>query len=226
MTERANEKDPSLAALTPPGAPKPQSGEGGPSADRAQDPLGVGGWTLGVPPAPDEEASTRRFVPGYVFAERYRMITRLGTADGEVWRADIYVQTPVALKLIHSTSEKGRQRILNEVRSAGRLLPGSMPCVRRPRRRAGSSTPWSVPARPRTLLRRVGRLPAEKSSTSSSALCRLAAAHAQGVLPGNLKRPMCSSTKRSVRLPIRIAITTEDTGPSRLGTPGYMSPEH
>ena len=79
MTERANEKDRSLAALTPLGAPKARSGEGGPSADNAQDALGVGGWTLGVPPAPDDEGvSTRRFVPGYVFASRYRMITRIG----------------------------------------------------------------------------------------------------------------------------------------------------
>lgn len=48
------------------------------------------------------------------------MITRLGHGGmGEVWHADdLILQTPVALKLIYSTSERGRERILNEARLA------------------------------------------------------------------------------------------------------------
>src|SRR6266536_3150541 len=50
------------------------------------------------------------FVPGYVFANRYRMIARIGRGGmGEVWRADdLVLQTPVALKLIYATGPEGR----------------------------------------------------------------------------------------------------------------------
>src|SRR4051794_7986751 len=50
----------------------------------------------------DEGGDASAFVPGYVFAGRYRMITPIGQGGmGEVWRADdLVLQTPVALKLI------------------------------------------------------------------------------------------------------------------------------
>ena len=87
MTERANEKDRSLAALTP-SADRSAGFTGAPNDDGAgarnsqlpnansQGDLGVGSWALGVPPAPG--AGTRRFVP----ATYLRGVAYLQLKDG------------------------------------------------------------------------------------------------------------------------------------------------
>src|SRR5262245_66352622 len=48
------------------------------------------------------------FIPGHVFAGRYRMITRIGRGGmGEVWCADdLVLETPVALKLLRSEERR------------------------------------------------------------------------------------------------------------------------
>src|SRR4249920_3698010 len=68
-------------------------------------------------------STTSEFAPGYVFAGRYRMITRIGRGGmGDVWRADdLVLNTTVALKFITSTGPEARARILNEVRLARRI---------------------------------------------------------------------------------------------------------
>jgi hypothetical protein len=49
----------------------------------------------------DPESDTNPFRPGDVFASRYRMIDRIASGPGEVWRADdLVLKIPVALKLI------------------------------------------------------------------------------------------------------------------------------
>jgi hypothetical protein len=75
------------------------------------------------PTAPPEPPPPRTFQPGFVFGMRYRMVTRLGKGGmGDVWRADdLMLDTPVALKLIRSTSQAGRERLLQEVRLARRV---------------------------------------------------------------------------------------------------------
>src|SRR5215470_17230901 len=64
-----------------------------------------------------------RFVPGQMFAGRYRMVARIGHGGmGDVWRADdVILQTPVALKLIASTAGEEAARIVNEVRVARQI---------------------------------------------------------------------------------------------------------
>ena len=82
------------------------------------------GFPTPAPAAPDP----RSFAPGFVFAMRYRMVTRLGRGGmGDVWRADdLMLETPVALKLIRSTSQAGRERLLQEVRLARRVTHPSV----------------------------------------------------------------------------------------------------
>ena len=136
-------------------------------------------------PAPSEAP---RFVSGDVFAGRYRMVARLGfAAMGEVWRADdLVLGIAVALKIILAPSAETRRQILNEVRLARQITD---PNVRRvfDVGEAGDDVFCTMELIDGedlgTLLKRVGRLPAEKvSDIGRQVLAGLAAAHAHGVL--------------------------------------------
>ena len=138
------------------------------------------------------ESDTNPFSPGYVFASRYRMITRLGQSGlGEVWRADdLVLHIPVALKLIRTTSRQGRERILNQVRLARQITHPAL-CRVFDVGEAGGAVFYSMELVHgedlAILLRRVGRLPSEKVVDIGRQLCDgLATAHAQGVLHRDL----------------------------------------
>jgi tetratricopeptide (TPR) repeat protein len=162
------------------------------------------------------------------------MVTRLGRGGmGEVWRADdLVVQTPVALKLIDSTTPEGRNRLLNEVRLARRITHPAV-CrvfdVGETDGRVFYSMELVNGEDLATLLRRLGRLPAEKVSEIGRQLCDgLAAAHAQGVLHRDLKPAnVLIDENGCVRITdFGIAITREDAErDAAAGTPGYMAPE-
>jgi tetratricopeptide (TPR) repeat protein len=137
------------------------------------------------PPAPSEAP---RFVSGDVFAGRYRIVSRLGfAAVGEVWRADdLVLGTPVAVKVIPAPSAEVRGHILNEVRLARQITD---PAVRRvfDVGEEGNDVFCTMELIDGedlgTLLKRVGRLPAEKvRDIGRQILSGLAAAHALGVL--------------------------------------------
>jgi serine/threonine-protein kinase len=104
------------------------------------------------------------------------MITRIGHGGmGEVWHADdLVLQTPVALKLISSTSEQGRERILNEVRLARQITHPAV-CrvfdIAQTEGRVFYSMELVHGEDLATLLRRVGRLPAEKVVDIALQLC-------------------------------------------------------
>ena len=121
------------------------------------------------------------------------MITLLGRGGtGEVWRADdLVLETPVALKLIFSTDRHARARILNEVRLARQITHPAVCRVFDVGESAGEifySMELVHGEDLATLVRRLGRLPAEKVIDIGRQLCDgLAAAHAQGVLHRDLR---------------------------------------
>src|SRR3954470_16348737 len=155
---------------------------------------------LTPPPPPRVEYDTavdhavgESLVRGTLFAGRYRMVASLGRGlSGEVWRAeDLVVGTPVALKLIDSADAGSRARILDEVRLARRITHPAV-CrvfdVGETDGRVFYSMELIDGEDVVTLLRRVGRLPAERVADIGGQLCDgLAAAHAQGVLHRALK---------------------------------------
>ena len=133
------------------------------------------------------------FVAGFLFAGRYRMVAPLGRMEaGTVWQAhDLVLKTDVALKIIPSLSGQSRERILAEVRLTRRI---THPAIRRifDVGEADGALFCSMElvrgedlAR---LLRRVGRVPSERVAEIGEELCEgLAAAHAQGVVHGDLR---------------------------------------
>ena len=189
-----------------------------------------------TPPSAVQRAARQaaRFAPGYVLAGRYRMIAPLGKgAVGEVWRADdLLLETPVALKLIHSGDSGARKHILHEVRLARQI---THPAIRRVFDVGESDEEvfYSMELIDgedlATLIRRLGRLPAEKVVDIGHQLCAgLAAAHAQGILhrdltPANVlidDDGFVQITDFGIAVPL-----DGSAGHAVVGTPAYMAPE-
>lgn len=200
------------------------------------------GQTPGSDPRPATDESTdpaggdgHTFNPGDVFAGRYRMVTRLGRGGmGDVWRADdLVLETPVALKLITSTGSQARAHIINEVRLARQITHPSVCRVFDVGEFDGFVffTMELVNGEDlATLLRRAGRLPAERVLDIARQLCGgLAAAHAVGVLHRDLKpaNVLIDNRGRVLITDFGIAIPREEgaTPSALIGTPGYMAPE-
>ncbi len=174
------------------------------------------------------------FLPGYVFADRYRMVERIGQGGmGEVWRADdLVLKTPVALKLIHAASRDGRERILNEVRLARQITHPAVCRVFDVGESEGEvfySMELVKGEDLATVLRRAGRLPPERVRDIGRQLCDgLAAAHGRGVLHRDLKpaNVLMDENGRVRITDFGIAISRDKTGQHAIvGTPGYMAPE-
>jgi eukaryotic-like serine/threonine-protein kinase len=175
-----------------------------------------------------------RFPPGYVFAGRYRIVTRIGRGGmGEVWRADdLVLKAPVALKLVDSADRETRERILNEVRLA-RQVTNAAVCRVFDVGEADGEIFYSMELVEgedlATLMRRVGRLPNEKVVAIGRQLCAgLAAAHARGVLHRDLKPAnVLIDQNGSVKITdFGIAVATSGEAARMLaGTPRYMAPE-
>jgi eukaryotic-like serine/threonine-protein kinase len=134
------------------------------------------------------------FESGAVFAGRYRLATRLGhDRTGELWRAeDLVIGTLIALKVLPVTSPEARERMLEEVRLARRVTHPSV-CRVFDVGDTGSSLFYTMELVQgedlNTVLRRVGRLPAEKVVDIGVQLCAgLGAAHLEGVRHGALTK--------------------------------------
>ena len=189
-----------------------------------------------TPPSTPSRAPTdaARYLPGHVLAGRYRMIARLGKGGmGEVWRADdLVLETQVALKLIYSADPEARKVILDEVRLARQITHPAICRVFDVGEGPGEvfySMELVHGEDLATLVRRMGRLPAEKVIDIGQQLCDgLAAAHAQGILHRDLKPAnVLIDEDGLVRITdFGIAITLDAANNATLiGTPRYMAPE-
>ena len=179
-----------------------------------------------------------RFVPGTILAERYRIVGLLGKGGmGEVYRADdLKLGQPVALKFLPDrflSDGAALARFHREVRVA-RQVSHQHVCrvydIGEVDRRHFLSMEYIRGEELSSLLRRIGRLPADKATEIARQLCAgLAAAHNKGVLHRDLKPAnVMIDENGSVRITdfglagLEEEIRSEEI---RAGTPAYMSPE-
>ncbi len=178
-----------------------------------------------------------RFVPGTVVAGRYRIAGLLGRGGmGEVYRAtDLTLGQAVALKFLPEATardERSLARFYNEVRIARQVTHpnvcrvydigqlGEVPYL---------SMEYVDGEDLASLLRRIGRLPADKAVEIARRLCAgLAAAHEKGVLHRDLKPAniMIDGRGNVVVMDFGLAgLADQLQADVRSGTPAYMSPE-
>jgi len=179
-----------------------------------------------------------RFVPGTLLGGRYRIIGLLGRGGmGEVYRAtDLTLGHPVALKFLPEEAARNQrllERFHGEVRVA-RLVSHPNVCrvydIGEVEGMPFISMEYVDGEDLGSLLRRIGRLPADKALEIARKLCAgLAAAHDKGVLHRDLK-------PANIMLDGRGQVLITDFGLAALsgqiqaheirhGTPAYMAPE-
>ena len=189
-------------------------------------------------PGSSSTADEGRFPPGTLLLDRYRIIALLGTGGmGEVHRAsDLKLGQPVALKFLPEAvaeDERALARFRNEVRIARQVSHPNVCRVYDIGEIDGLqflSMEYVDGEDLGSLLRRIGRLPADKALEIARKLCAgLAAAHDKGVLHRDLK-------PSNVMLDGRGNVLIADFGLAALsgqvqqheirhGTPAYMAPE-
>jgi len=183
-------------------------------------------------------ALKERFPPGTLLASRYRIVSRLGKGGmGEVFRADdLILGQPVALKFLPESSKSNVNlltRFYDEVRIARQISHKNVCRVYDIGEVDGQpylSMEYIDGEDLASLLRRIGRLPADKATEFARNLCAaVAAAHAQGVLHRDLKPANIMIDSRGE---LRVtdfglaAIAEQLQGDEiRNGTPAYMAPE-
>jgi predicted Ser/Thr protein kinase len=179
-----------------------------------------------------------RFVPGALLAGRYRIVAMLGKGGmGEVYRADdLTLGQPVALKFLPeavASNASAVERFRNEVRTARQV---SHPNVCRVYdvgtvdSQLFLSMEYVDGEDLGSLLRRIGRLPADKAVEIARRLCAgLAAAHEKGVLHRDLKpsNVMLDGRGQVLLTDFGLAGLAEQIAGAevRSGTPAYMAPE-
>ena len=184
------------------------------------------------------DAGHGRFSPGTILASRYRIIERVGQGGmGEVYHADdLTLDQPVALKFLPeelSRNPRALQKFRDEVRIARQISHPNVCRVYDIIDASGFqflSMEYIKGEDLRSLLRRIGRLPADKAVEVANQLASgLAAAHDQGVLHRDLKpaNVMIDDRGRAqiTDFGLAAAAGTVDSGDIRSGTPAYMAPE-
>src|SRR5579863_5788627 len=179
-----------------------------------------------------------RFAPGVLLAGRYRIVSRLGQGGmGEVFRADdLMLGQPVALKFLSETALGNPNlltRFYNEVRITRQISHKNVCRVYDIGEVDGQpflSMEYIDGEDLGSLLRRIGRLPADKATEFARKMCAgVAAAHAQGVLHRDLKpaNVMIDSRGELRVTDFGLAAIAEqlEGAEIRNGTPAYMAPE-
>lgn len=177
-----------------------------------------------------------RFESGMVVAERYRIVSLLGTGGmGEVYRADdLTLDQAVALKFLPQSFENNPswlERFHNEVRLSRQVTHPNVCRVFDIGEVDGEqfiSMEFVDGEDLASLLRRIGRLPRDKAIQIARELCAgLAAAHDKGVLHRDLKPANIMLDGRGqVRITdFGISGRIDGANDSAAGTPAYMAPE-
>lgn len=190
------------------------------------------GSSPSTPPGPGA------FAPGTMLGDRYRIVALAGRgAMGEVYRAeDLRLGQAVALKFLPARLERdagARERLLAEVRSA-RTVSHPNICrvydVGEVQGRFFLTMEYIDGEDLASLLRRIGRLPADKVLEVARQLCAgLAAAHDKGVLHRDLKpaNVMIDGRGQARITDFGLAVETgRVVSPADFaGTVGYLAPE-
>ncbi|HSS20619.1 MAG TPA: serine/threonine-protein kinase [Pyrinomonadaceae bacterium] len=179
-----------------------------------------------------------RFVPGTILANRYRIVGLLGKGGmGEVYRADdLKLSQPVALKFLpdHLRDDGAAlARFHREVRVARQISHRNVCRVYDIGEADGHlflSMEFIKGEELSSLLRRIGRLPADKATQIARQLCAgVAAAHDSDVLHRDLKPAnVMIDDNGNVRITdFGLAGLTKEFAADEAiaGTPAYMSPE-
>jgi len=179
-----------------------------------------------------------RFIPGTMLAGRYRIVSLLGRGGmGEVYQAeDLKLEQPVALKFLPPTlaaNGAALARLHREVRVARQISHRNVCRVYDIGEAEGQhflSMEYIKGEELASLLRRIGRLPADKAVEVARQLCAgLAAAHDVGVLHRDLKPANVMIDERgNVRVTdFGLAGLAEELRDADVlaGTPAYMAPE-
>lgn len=179
-----------------------------------------------------------QFAPGQVILGRYRIVERIGRGGmGLVYRADdLKLDTTVALKFLpdeFADHPSRKARFLNEAKVALKITHPNVCRVYDISEVDGKqfiSMEFVGGEDLGSVLRRVGRLPAERAAAIAVQICSgLQAAHEKGVLHRDLKpaNVMLDADGRAKILDFGLAGMAEGItgGEVRAGTPAYMSPE-
>src|SRR5438874_2572170 len=185
--------------------------------------------------APD--MTERRFAPGTMLLNRYRVISLLGRGGmAEVYRAeDVKLGQQVALKFVpreFARDAKALQHLYSEARIGRDVAHPNVCRLYDIVEYAGDhfiAMQYVDGEDLASLLRRIGRLPVEKAIDIARDLCAgLAAAHDKGVIHRDLKpaNVMIDGKGRAHIADFGLAvIATDPQGRAIAGTPAYMAPE-
>jgi serine/threonine-protein kinase len=189
-------------------------------------------------PTPSQSRTSGRFVAGTVLANRYRIVTLLGIGGmGEVYKAeDLKLDQPVALKFLPETLAmvpSALARFHTEARIARQVSHPNVCRVHDIGDVDGLQflTMEFIDGEDlASLLRRIGRLPADKALEIARQLCAgLAAAHDAGVLHRDLKpqNVMIDGRGRARITDFGVAAIAREVRQEHAiaGTPAYMAPE-